>query len=645
MTTNDTTAANDTTPANSAPIAPRAPLWRRALVYLARFPFGVLAAVHPSTGETRTATRDLRGAAGPTHAALLAGLGERAVDGGWHAAVRGYDDADRATVDVTALKRYGAPAVAGWIKAATVHADDVHAGRVASLTGWPADTDDGADAAADAIDSAAEITGSEAGRAVHLPAPVPAPTITPTPAPRGWATARGFTPATPAPATPTPTAAAPVVPATPDNGLRVVEGYGQLSDFGSISRTAESIASAEADTAALKRAGLTPGRTLVPIGAHLGEYGLQRYNEIKREAADRPSLVDTAAGWRRMIDAECRGSTPAVRLDAVQIRWSAEDQALIATFDRTDVQLSRHGLGQLQKVSGGALPGMGWLTRADGEVTADLWSRYSHRAGGTLRKALTRKPLEGGSTAEGFAVVGRGFPEVSAADAAATLAEHYPEWKASGLYNPNDTSSRLDVVDVAPSIPVVGGVYNRTLSIDTRDDGGAALALAIALERALCLNLTTEDLSVGGGRIEHRGDRGGFLVRLAKLVTDAAPALATVFAAYAERAEILSATPTSAVLRGKTIEERIADLIGRDRELRAAATGIKRDTLAAIILSGWNAEDSMDGGVDEDTLQRMFYAVSRVHRSKVPMLVGVPQAIANQAGRLAKVWGGAVGQA
>ncbi|NIP92562.1 MAG: hypothetical protein GWO24_03465, partial [Akkermansiaceae bacterium] len=142
--------------------------------------------------------------------------------------------------------------------------------------------------------------------------------------------------------------------------------------------------------------------------------------------------------------------------------------------------------------------------------------------------------------------------------------------------------------------PVVGEVYSLYLRGSTRDDGTSSVWSGGGFLRAICVNLTTEDLKLNRKRTVHRGKRTGTTVR--EQIEATARALHAAFPAFGQRTEILAQTDASMLYETQhgTLREAIVAMVDSRPSLREAAAGIKRDALVQGLLINASAERDID---------------------------------------------------
>jgi hypothetical protein len=293
--------------------------------------------------------------------------------------------------------------------------------------------------------------------------------------------------------------------------------------------------------------------------------------------------------------------------------------------------LERHGLEQLASRCAGFLPPTNYVRTMEADEVAHLWNSRAER--GLLKDAgdivLRHRRSVDDVGRSIYAAVSKsyGIHDVHqiAADLPRVLGN---DLRASMVYDPDRVSMTWEAMQMRDVPPVVGEVWKMGLKGGTRDDGkGSAWTLGAFL-RALCVNLTTEELVTDHSRQRHRGYSVGPNYRAQLL--QAWRAMGPAFEAFSDRWTVLAQTDATEVLGGADVREAIARLVDSDKGLMDAAA-VKRDSLVAMLLASLDAEPTAG-----ESIADVVNAVTRLHGAKLP--VHRVKAVEARAGELAQHW-------
>ena len=387
-------------------------------------------------------------------------------------------------------------------------------------------------------------------------------------------------------------------------------------------------ASAAKDEQMLKDMGLTPGRTLFAPGTPLVQWGLDTWRAERQAVADWPTMRDAADAVRTQVLEERRvdDTVPAHRL-----RMEVDSGRLVLTRGSGGLYLERNGLQQLASRCPGFLPPANYVSSMRAEEVAHLWNSRASR--GLLDKAgnvvLRHRRSVDGTGRSLYAAVSKSYGVHDVHQVAADLVRVLgPNTPASLVYNPDRVSLAWEAMQMRDVPPVVGEVWKAGLKGGTRDDGKGSAWVLGALLRALCVNLTTEELETSRSQQRHRGHSVGLSHR--SQLAQAWRAVQPAMEAFSSRWTTLAQTDATEVLGGADIREAIARLVDSDKTLRDAA-GVKRDALVQMLLAGLDADETAD-----ESAAAVVNAVTRLHESKLSVhRIGAVQA---RAGELAKHW-------
>ena len=396
-------------------------------------------------------------------------------------------------------------------------------------------------------------------------------------------------------------------------------------------------AAAANDAAALVALGVTPGRTLFAPGTPLVAWGVDKWR-AERQALDAlPRLTEAAQAVATQVRSEARkdSTVPAHRL-----RLAVDGGQLVLHRGGGGLRIERHGLAQLAGRMPGFLPPTGFTRTMLAQELADLWNQRAER--GLLENVgdvvLRHRQAVDGAGRSVYAVVS---PAYGAHDADRVMrdlsqvvggfAGH--DVTAAITYDADKVATSWEVLSMREGPPVVGEVWKMGLKGGTRDDGRGSLWNAAGFWRAICCNLTTEELETARSRQRHRGANIGVAVR--EQLADAWRALRGSFDGFGQRWDVLNSTAAVDVLGGVDVAAAIERLCDADKGLRDAA-GVKRDTLVQLLLNS----HSMEGG---ESIASVVNAVTRLHEAKLP--AARLQAVELRAGQLAKHWAGEVASA
>jgi len=387
-------------------------------------------------------------------------------------------------------------------------------------------------------------------------------------------------------------------------------------------------ASADRDTQMLKDMGLTPGRTLFAPGTPLVKWGLDKWRTERQAVADWPTMREAADAVRSQVIAERRvdDTVPAHRL-----RMKVDDGRLVVHRGGGGLFLERHGLEQLASRCAGFLPPTNYVRSMNADEVAHLWNSRAERG---LLKDMGDIVLRHRRSVDDvgrsiYAAVSKSYGVHDVHQVASDLARILgPDTPASLVYDPDRVSLAWEAMQMRDVPPVVGEVWKAGLKGGSRDDGkGSAWTLG-ALLRALCVNLTTEELETSRSRQRHRGHSVGLNHRIQ--LKRAWAAVQPAMEAFSSRWTILAQTDATEVLGGSDVREAIARLVDSDKSLRDAAA-VKRDALVQMLLAGLDADETAD-----ESVATVVNAVTRLHESKLP--VHRVSAVQARAGELAKHW-------
>ena len=385
-------------------------------------------------------------------------------------------------------------------------------------------------------------------------------------------------------------------------------------------------ASADRDTQMLKDMGLTPGRTLFAPGTPLVKWGLDKWRTERQAVEDWPSMREAADAVRSQVIAERRvdDTMPAHRL-----RMKVDGGRLVVHRGGGGLFLERHGLEQLASRCAGFLPPSNYVRSMNADEVAHLWNSRAERGllqdAGDIVLRHRRSVDDVGRSIYAAVSTAYGVHDVHqvAGDLARILG---PDTPGSLVYDPDRVSLAWEAMQMRDVPPVVGEVWKAGLKGGSRDDGkGSAWTLG-ALLRALCVNLTTEELETSRSRQRHRGHSVGLNHRIQ--LRRAWDAVQPAMEAFSSRWTILAQPAATEVLGGVNVVEAIERLVASDKELRDAA-GVKRDALVQLLLTGHAHEPG-------DTVADVVNAVTRLHEAKLP--VHRVSAVQARAGELAKHW-------
>jgi len=385
-------------------------------------------------------------------------------------------------------------------------------------------------------------------------------------------------------------------------------------------------ASADRDEQMLKDMGLTPGRTLFAPGTPLVQWGLDKWRAERQAVESWPTMREAADAVRSQVIAERRvdDTVPAHRL-----RMKVEGDRLVVHRGGGGLFLERHGLEQLASRCAGFLPPSNYVRSMTADEVAHLWNSRAERGllkdTGDIVLRHRRSVDDVGRSIYAAVSTSYGVHDVHqvSMDLLRILG---PDTPASLVYNPDRVSLAWEAMQMRDVPPVVGEVWKAGLKGGSRDDGKGSAWVLGALLRALCCNLTTEELETSRSRQRHRGHSVGINHRTQ--LRRAWQAVEPAMDAFASRWTTLAQTDATEVLGGDTVVEAIERLVASDKELRDAA-GVKRDALVQMLLTGHAHEPG-------DTVADVVNAVTRLHESKLP--VHRVSAVQARAGELAKAW-------
>jgi len=385
-------------------------------------------------------------------------------------------------------------------------------------------------------------------------------------------------------------------------------------------------ASADRDEQMLKDMGLTPGRTLFAPGTPLVKWGLDKWRAERQAVESWPTLREAADAVREQVLAELRvdDTVPAHRL-----RMRVEGDRLVVHRGGGGLFLERHGLEQLASRCAGFLPPSNYVRSMTADEVAHLWNSRAER--GLLKDAgdivLRHRRSVDDVGRSIYAAVSTSYGVHDVHQVAQDLARILgPATPGSLVYDPDRVSLAWEAMQMRDVPPVVGEVWKAGLKGGSRDDGKGSAWVLGALLRALCCNLTTEELETSRSRQRHRGHSVGINHRAQ--LRRAWQAVEPAMDAFASRWTTLAQTDATDVLGGDTVVEAIERLVASDKELRDAA-GVKRDALVQMLLAGHAHEPG-------DTVADVVNAVTRLHESKLP--VHRVSAVQARAGELTKAW-------
>ena len=387
-------------------------------------------------------------------------------------------------------------------------------------------------------------------------------------------------------------------------------------------------ASADRAEQMLKDMGLTPGRTLFAPGTPLVKWGLDKWRTERQAVEDWPSMREAADAVRSQVIAERRvdDTMPAHRL-----RMKVDGGRLVVHRGGGGLFLERHGLEQLASRCAGFLPPSNYVRSMTADEVAHLWNSRAERGllqdAGDIVLRHRRSVDDVGRSIYAAVSTAYGVHDVHqvAGDLARILG---PDTPGSLVYDPDRVSLAWEAMQMRDVPPVVGEVWKAGLKGGSRDDGkGSAWTLG-ALLRALCVNLTTEELETSRSRQRHRGHSVGLNHRIQ--LRRAWDAVQPAMEAFSSRWTILAQTDATEVLGGSDVREAIIRLVDSDKGLRDAAA-VKRDALVQMLLTGLDADETAD-----ESVASVVNAVTRLHESKLP--VHRVSAVQARAGELAQHW-------
>lgn len=423
----------------------------------------------------------------------------------------------------------------------------------------------------------------------------------------------------------------------------------------------EDQASADRDKAALISMGLSPGRTIVPVGTTLAMSGLSTWRRMHADMESSPRMVDAVGPVLDAIASENRRRR-VVQTD--QIRLVEDSGRLLMTSKRllaagqvgTGIGLEAGGLAALMRRAPHILPTVtgGAFYQWSAEEIAHVWNSRIDRLGvgrdktaamvahletlsgrwdwkerSRLEAAISRRNAAPPKTllqvrdgADGapvlWSAVGPKFPWQAGAEyILRELAKVAPEAHASLVYVPDGSQLSWSMQDMGSVPPVVGEVYARQAGGSSRDDGLGRFQDWLAWLRALCLNLTTETLTAGGSNVDH--DRGA-----ARMMADIARSLQgwqassesfDMFRRDATKAHALDAGIFARVEEGATLREAMRALMKGPTQLRDLIPGgrskdpTKRDAATETVLRA-----AQDEGLDPSSPASVYMATQAITR-------------------------------
>ena len=392
----------------------------------------------------------------------------------------------------------------------------------------------------------------------------------------------------------------------------------------------EDAASAQADADMLKAMGLTPGRTYFAPGTPLVQWGVDRWKAQGRELYGQPLLKDQADAIADAVAAERRGD---VEVKAADLRMEVDGGGITVTRGGGGLRLERHGLERLCAGFPGMLPRRAYLKTMEAEEIADLWN--SRAARGMLDDAPNRvlryRDAVDGNGRSLYAVVSDAYGRCDVDATARILAETLPgSARGTLVYDPERVGLTWEVAAMGDVPPVVGEVWKVGLKGSTRDDASGSVKGGGMFWRALCCNLTTEELAAELMSQRHRGDDAAMVEKSRTRLAAQWAAVGPAVERFSDRWGRLKSTKATDVIGGEDVRDAIALLVKGDTDLVKAA-GVERDALVQMLLQGHAHEPG-------ETLADVVNAVTRLHEAKLP--AANLAAVEEHAGMLARNWAG-----
>lgn len=400
---------------------------------------------------------------------------------------------------------------------------------------------------------------------------------------------------------------------------------------------ADDVTAAAADVRMLEKMGLTPGRTLFAPGTPLVSWGLDKWRQERTDLGDRPGLHAAASGVIGQVVAEQREDLTIQ--DPERLRLVVDGGALVLLDSpnaSNGVRLERSGLYALGGYYGRKgdapplLPPASFLSSMESDEIAELFNGRARRVLTNRSPVMlrTRKASDGAGRSL-YGVVSTQYGICDADEVARMLRDEVTDSggidpRASLVYDPDTTRLDFEITSMRDTPPVVGEVWKMGFKGSTGDAGGSGHRYhgRGAAFRAICCNLTTEELETAGLHQRHRG--GNVAEKIRQNIREGWGGLAPWFSEFANRWEVLSNVAAVDVLGGADMAEAIERLVVKTKHGKdlVAASGIKRDALVQVLLQSHSHEPG-------ESLADVVNAVTRLHRERVPArLVSKVEAVA-----------------
>jgi hypothetical protein len=405
---------------------------------------------------------------------------------------------------------------------------------------------------------------------------------------------------------------------------------------------ADDVTAAAADVRMLEKMGLTPGRTLFAPGTPLVSWGLDKWRQERTNLGDRPGLHAAASAVIGQVINEQREDLTIQ--DPTQLRLVNDGGALVLLDSpnaSNGVRLERSGLYALGGYYGRKgdapplLPPASFMSSMESDEIAELFNGRARRVLTNRSPVMLRtREASDGAGRSLYGVVSTQYGICDADEVARMLRDEVSDGahphrggadpRASLVYDPNTTRLDFEITSMRDTPPVVGEVWKMGFKGSTGDAGGSGhryQGMGAAF-RAICCNLTTEELETAGLHQRHRG--GNVADKIRQNIREGWGSLAPWFAEFANRWEVLSNVAAVDVLGGADMAEAIERLVVKTKHGKdlAAASGIKRDALVQVLLQSHSHEPG-------ESLADVVNAVTRMHRERVPArLVSKVEAVA-----------------